>query len=213
MPGISEYLLRNNMWDSEDNLRRSVLCAALRTVQRVIPLPLHTVAAVRAGIGTPLARLITGRIEIDEAEDKLIISGRRQSLIRERERREQPVNLEDDVQKLALEVLHTLASQSAVRRVDDKGAIGLHHCGAVGAACFALGSSATAPEEGSPSAPNKGYPQSTTKLGFEFLLYLISDLETPLPPDDPYNGVNNQCMQRNDRLCRGCTCSSDVSFH
>jgi hypothetical protein len=200
VPAVSQYLLDYDTWHEDDAPRQAVLCAALRVIQRIIPLPSHAVAAARAGLGTSLAKVITGKIDKNDPNDKSSASDRRRALIRERERREQKVGpgSDDDVQKIALEVLHTLASQGAARRGDEKGSLGLYHCGAVGAVCYLLSSRATAPDESAgPASPAQqgaalGSQETIAKLGLEFLLYLLADLETPLPPNDPYNGAENQ---------------------
>jgi len=200
VPAVSQYLLDYDTWHEDDIAHQAVLCAALRVIQRIIPLPSHAVAAARAGLGTSLAKVITGKIEKGDPNDKNSASGRRNSLIRERQRREQKVGpgSDDDVQKIALEVLHTLASQGAARRGDEKGSLGLYHCGAVGAVCYLLSSRACEPDESAGPAPPAqpgaalGSQETIAKLGLEFLLYLLADLETPLPPNDPYNGAENQ---------------------
>lgn len=200
VPAVSQYLLDYDTWHEDDVAHQAVLCAALRVIQRIIPLPSHAVAAARAGLGTSLAKVITGKVDKDDPNDKSSASGRRRSLIRERQRREQQVGpgSDDDVQKIALEVLHTLASQGAARRGDEKGSLGLYHCGAVGAVCYLLGSRAAAPDDSAGPVPPAqhgaalGSQETITKLGLEFLLYLLADLETPLPPNDPYNGAENQ---------------------
>ena len=197
VPAVSQFLLANDTWEESDTERQSLLCAAVRIIQRIIPLPSHAVAATRAGVGTSLAKLMTGKMDKDDADDKSYHSIRSSSRAKGTAQGDMPGH-DEDVQKIALEVLHTLASQSAARRVDGKDAIGLYHCGAVGAVCHLLGSRATASIDSPPTLALPAYPgtyeskETITRLGLEFLLYLISDLETPLRSDHHHNGAENQ---------------------
>ena len=186
VPAIAEYLLQNCEWNNEDVKNRSTLCAALRTVQRVIPLPSHAVAAARAGLGTSLAKVICGQREKEVAKDNSEIMshyGRNRSLTNQVEanRKDGRNEEEEDVLRIALEVLHTLSSKSATRHSDDKGAPGLYHCGAINAACFAISSRATMKEDGVSKDTTKSFMsmEAISKLGLEILQYLLSDLDMP----------------------------------
>mmetsp|Transcript_13256 Transcript_13256/g.18963 ORF Transcript_13256/g.18963 Transcript_13256/m.18963 type:complete len:1296 (+) Transcript_13256:505-4392(+) len=169
VPHISKYLLLNNAWEFGDELQKLTLCAALRCVKNIIPIPSNAVAVSRTGIGTTVSQLICGN-QVTEGNDKVQNTNMNKKL------------LGDDVHCLSMEVLHALSTHSTARRGDNQGNLGLILSGAVDAVCYSIANNTTSPSD------SQTVVSSTlvTKLGLELFQYLLFDVEEP---DDSTNSL------------------------
>jgi hypothetical protein len=157
LPSIVSYLHSTCEPGSGGLAKAETRCAALRAVLEIVQVPSHAVSAAGAGLAEPLGRML--------------------SSINAMKARHQEVD--DDMQMLALEVLHVLALNADARR----------HChllqgDVLRAVCTAVGYSATdQPEKPSDSRAD------ITFLGLEILHSVLDDVEgvgdTPLVLQSP----------------------------
>lgn len=178
---VADFLSKHDDFDEDDVSRRRMLCAAIRTVARASSRTAsHAVAAGHAGLAPPLARLVCGRKDGEEEEDKRTLEGRRRAQRRERTRKE--IASRHDVQTAALEVLHAMASSKDARRVKR----GFINSGVVRASAFALGGNTM--EEGPTVTTAVVEPDTgrVTRMGLEILHFMLEDLENPVV--DPNTG-------------------------
>ena len=114
LPSVVTFLHAASDYGSGSRI--STVCGALRAVARIVGLQSHAVSAARAGLATPLGRLLmkgTDGIKLDDGDDELPL--------------------------LALEVLHVLSANKDARRE-----AGLLESGVIEGVCCVLAMSATA---------------------------------------------------------------------
>jgi hypothetical protein len=121
-------------------------CAALRAVLQIVQVPSHAVSAAEAGLAEPLGRMLKNANKMRA--------------------RQQEVN--DDIQMLALEVLHALTSNRESRRY-----CRLLEGEVLRSVCTAIGFSATE----TPKKPSDSRADITF-LGLEILHCVLTDIES-----------------------------------
>mmetsp|Transcript_17915 Transcript_17915/g.27692 ORF Transcript_17915/g.27692 Transcript_17915/m.27692 type:complete len:2216 (+) Transcript_17915:60-6707(+) len=142
LPAIISYLHSNCETGFENKTRRDARHAALRAMQHIIEVPSHAVAAAQGGLAVSAARLLTILARNNNKEEYEILV-------------------------LALEVLHTIATNPDARREGR-----LLECGVVKSLCQVLGNAATdKPDQPTDSRAN------ITLLGLNILQAILADVE------------------------------------
>lgn len=152
VPCVSEYLF--GYVDENDELAaldNANICTALRAIQRVVTLPTNAGTVAHTGIGAALSRLICIRNSSDEDDGYIAKSSE-----------EKVPQIDCDVENLALQLLHSLATYITAMCDHDYANSGLIHCGAVDAACCSL---------------SRNRDKVNTKLGLELLLCIVLEVE------------------------------------
>ena len=145
LPSIVSYLHSTCDPGSGGLAQPETRCAALRAVLQIVQVPSHAVSAAEAGLSEPLGRMLKNANKLKA--------------------RHQEGN--DDIQMLALEVLHVLTSNRDARR----------HCmmlesDVLQAVCTSIGLSAT----DNPQKPSDSRADITF-LGLEILHCVLTDIE------------------------------------
>lgn len=141
LPAIAQYLHSTALMKSGSTQRQNTRCAALKAVLQIVQVPSHAVSAAQAGIVEPLCKLL----RVGDLHG-------------------------DDVQMLALEVLHVISKNPNARAKANFLGSGL-----LKAVCAAIGKSATF----SPSKPSDSRAD-VMFLGLEMLFSMLSDIEKGL---------------------------------